>query len=125
MLLNIFTRLDEILTNDFSYSHEINSKVKEIFSLYFAPKKPWIYPGAIKRYSGMKIDDVYKVLPKLEQLGFVESWYEMCCGYCQRMQGIVRRFNELPEKFECEVCGNTMSTLDNTIKIYKVLYDGE
>ncbi len=77
----------------------------------------------------MKIDDTCKLLYKLEQLGLVESWYEMRCGYCRKMLGRARRFNEFPENFKCEVCGNIMSklqsqrTLDNTIKIYKVLCD--
>ena len=71
----------------------------------------------------MSIKDVYVLLTKMEQIGLVESWYEMCCGHCQKMMGLVRRFNELPETFECENCGSNMSTLENTIKIYKVLYD--
>ncbi len=115
--------IDEILVNDFSYSSEMNSKVKEIFSLYSTSKKPWIYPGTIKRYSGMAINDVYKLLSKLEQSGIIESWYEMRCGYCQKILGVVRKFNELPDNFQCEACGNTMPMLDNTVKIYRAVYD--
>ena len=124
MSCDILMRLSEILNNDFSYSPEINAKVINLLSMYSSkPSKCWIYPGTVKRNTGMDIIDVYKLLSELEQCGFVESWYEMCCGHCQRMMGQVRRFNELPETFECENCGETMQTLENTIKIYKALYD--
>jgi len=81
----------------------------------------WIYPGVLKRNLNIEIESVYKLLDLLEGKGEVESWYEYCCGHCQRVLGTVQHFNELPDSFECELCGSEMPTLENTFKIYKVL----
>ncbi len=119
MSFEILTKLGEILNVKFEYSPEIIVQVKEIFSAYHSGS--WIYPSVIKRFSGIKIEDVYKLLTELEHLSIVESWYELCCGHCQRVLGTVRQFNELPERFKCEVCGNKMSALENIIKIYRMI----
>ena len=79
-----------------------------------------IYPGVVKRQLSVSIEDSYRILSALEKAKVLESWYEYCCGHCQRVLGTVQRFNELPESFDCEVCGTHMNTMDNTIKIYKV-----
>ena len=119
MSLTLLTKLEEILNNLFDYSPTTKSKIIQFFSKYHS--NMWIYPGVLKRQLGMKIEDVYKLLAALEKCGFIESWYEYCCGHCQHVLGTVQRFNELPDNFECEVCGSIMPTIENTIKIYKVL----
>lgn len=119
MSLNLLTVLETVLNNRFTFSSENNSAIIQLMSQY--RPNSWIYPGVLKRQLGLKIEDVYKILSALEESGVVESWYEYCCGHCQHVLGTVQRLNELPESFECEVCGCTMPTIENTIKIYKVL----
>ena len=119
MSLDLSTKLREILNSNYQYSPEKTDEIINFISLYRSGM--WIYPGVLKRQLNLKIEDVYRILARLEESGCVESWYEYCCGHCQRILGTVRRFNELPDEFECEVCGENMSTMDNTIKIYKVL----
>jgi len=81
----------------------------------------WIYPGEIRKFSGMKIKDIYNLLDELEHLDIVESWYELRCVHCQQVLEKVHLFNELPENFHCEICGNTLPILKNAIKIYRML----
>lgn len=119
MSLDLSAKLREILNNHFAFSSETTDQIINFISA-FRPNN-WIYPGVLKRQLNLRIEDAYRILALLEDAGLVESWYEYCCGHCQRVLGSVRRFNELPESFECDVCGSTMSTMENTIKIYKVL----
>ncbi len=107
MLLDILAKL------------ETDTNVVKILSSY--PTKSWIYPSAVARKSEMPIETVYKLLAELEQEGLVQSGYECRCSYCQKRIGTVRRFNELPDRLACEVCGHTMPTLENTVKIYQML----
>ena len=119
MSLALSTLLGQVLNNQFRFSAETNNNILKFFSNY----KPgmWIYPGVLKRNLQIEIDDAYRILSALEKLGVVESWYEYCCGNCQKVLGTVKRFNELPEYFECEVCGFEMPTVDHAIKIYRVM----
>ena len=80
----------------------------------------WVYPGVLKRELKISIEDAYRLLTLLEKEKAVESWYEYCCGNWEHVLGTVQRFNELPDTFECDVCGNIVSTIENTIKIYRV-----
>ncbi len=98
---------------------EIDTNVVEILSSYSA--KSWIYPSAIARKFEMPIEAVYKLLAELERAGLVESGYECRCSHCRKRIGTVRRFNELPNRLVCEICGHTMPTLENTVKIYQML----
>ena len=81
----------------------------------------WIYPGVVVRELGIPIEEVYKTLEELVDEDAIEPWYECCCGNCGHEQGKVHLFNELPPTFECDACGSTMDTMENTTKIYKVL----
>jgi hypothetical protein len=118
MLSALLTQLDGILHDKYTFSETRNQEILAFFNRYSSGE--WIYPGVIKRHLSMPIDTVYKLLSELEVRGAVESWYEYCCGHCQRVLGTVQVFNQLPEYFDCEVCGAHMNTMDNTIKIYKV-----
>lgn len=119
MSLDLSTKLWELLNTQFNYSEE---KAKEIVCFIQNYKKgQWIYPGVLKRNLDIKIEDVYRLLERLEEAKEVEGWYEYCCGHCQHSLGTVRQFNELPDSFECEICGSRMPTLENTFKIYKVI----
>lgn len=83
----------------------------------------WIYPGVLKRKFNLAIEDVYGILADMEKAGIVQSYYELYCGRCQKSMGTVRLFNELPESFICELCDEELTTLDNTMLIYKVILD--
>lgn len=119
MSLDLSTQLGEILNNQFDFLTSKSEQIMELFSHYHSGS--WIYPGVLKRHLNISIEDAYKMLSLLEKEGLVESWYEYCCGNCQHVLGTVQRFNELPDTFECEFCGNIVSTIENTIKIYKVI----
>ena len=119
MLSALSAHLEVILDSEDSLDLETKQKIISFFNFYKTGQ--WIYPGVLKRELGLSIDMVYNILSKLEQLNMVEGWYEYCCCHCQKVLGIVQRFNELPESFECESCGTEVSTIENTIKIYKVI----
>lgn len=119
MSLDLLAKLKEILNAQFNYNAEKEREILTFFSAY--KSKDWIYPGVIKRKLNLAIEDVYRILEALKLDGAVESWYEYCCVHCQRTLGTVQHFNELPEFFECDFCGETLSTLENTIKIYRML----
>ena len=119
MSLNLSAKLEEILDNSFNYPESTCRQIIDFLSRYQSGS--WIYPGVLKRELNICIEDAYRILSTLEQNGIVESWYEYCCGNCQHVLGTVQRFNELPDTFECEFCGTTVSTIENTINIYKVI----
>ncbi len=119
MSLNLLAKLEEILNAQFNYDVEKKDEILVFFSTY--KSKDWIYPGVIKRKLNLAIEDAYKILEALKKERVVESWYEYCCVHCQRTLGTVQHFNELPEYFECDFCGETLSSMENTIKIYRVL----
>lgn len=119
MSLNLSTKLEKILKDKFDYSQSKSNQILDFFRNYRTGQ--WIYPGVLKRQLNITIEDAYKMMSLLEECGAVESWYEYCCGNCQHVLGAVQRFNELPDTFECEFCGNIVSTVENTIKIYKVI----
>lgn len=119
MSLAILTALERISNSELSLSSAEKEKALEFFSLYHSGD--WIYPGAVKRWLGISIEKAYRILEHLKDMHCVESWYEFCCGHCQRSLGTVRQFNEIPEVFECDLCGEVLPAMENTIKIYKVL----
>ena len=119
MSLSLLAKLEEILNAEFNYDTKKKHEIIDFFSL-FKPKD-WIYPGVIKRRLNLAIEDAYKILEALKSEGIIESWYEYCCVHCQRTLGTVQYFNELPEYFECDFCGEILNAMENTIKIYRVL----
>lgn len=86
-------------------------------------KDMWLYPGVIKRKFSLSMSQVYDILSQMEEKGLLQSYYEMCCGKCQKSIGTVKLFNELPDEFYCEMCGDKLPTLENTILVYKVIAD--
>jgi len=83
----------------------------------------WIYPGVLKRKFELTADEVYYLLSEMENEGILQSYYELYCSHCQKSMGVVHLFNELPEMFMCEICDEELSTLENTVIIYKVVQD--
>ena len=118
-MLDLLATLDEILNTTVCIDE--TTKKETLFAFSHFKSKDWIYPGAIKRNLHLSIEDVYRVLEALRREGATESWYEYHCGHCQRPLGAVQQFNELPEYIECDYCEEEFPTVENTIKIYRVL----
>lgn len=110
--------LDGLRPDKPTEEEEVSIRIKKTFSGYKVDS--WIYPGRAIRESHLQAEDVYDALSRLEQLGFVEGWYEIYCGKCQKTVGVVRKLGELPKFFECEHCGNVAPAIENSILIYKV-----
>lgn len=85
----------------------------------------YIYPGVLKRKFDIPIEKIYELLNEMEKVGVLQSYYELVCGNCQKIMGTVRLFNELPDKFVCEICGEELATLSNSVLIYKVVASDE
>ena len=91
-----------------------------LFFKYYK-KDMWLYPGILKRKFGLKIVDAYSLLKSLELEGILAGYYELYCCHCQKSNGIVHTFNELPVTFHCELCNEELNTLENAVLIYKVI----
>ena len=85
----------------------------------------YIYPGVIKRKFCFSIVVIYSLLNEMEILGVFQSCYELVCSKCQKVMGTVSVFNELPDTFTCELCGEELPTLSNSVLIYKVVEEDE
>ena len=121
MLRNILEDIREILNEQLNIPTELSEKVLELFTHY--QKDMWVYPGVIKGKTGMSTDQVYALLTEMEDNEILESFYELYCGNCQKTNGKVHVFNEIPEEFECEYCHEQFTGLENAALIYKVLRD--
>lgn len=85
----------------------------------------YIYPGVLKRKFNISIDSVYTILNEMEKSGMVQSCYELVCSRCQKVMGTVHLFSELPDTFTCEICGEELPALSNSLLIYKVVATDE
>ena len=81
----------------------------------------YIYPGVFKRKFNISIEEIYSLLNEMEKIGVLQSYYELVCSKCQKVMETVRLFNELPDSFVCELCGEELPTLSNSVLIYKVI----
>lgn len=81
----------------------------------------YIYPGVLKRKFGFDIQTSYLILEELKKQGILKSYYEL--HHCGKVAGYVEVFNMLPETFECDVCGEKISALENSSLIYQVVKD--
>lgn len=122
MLPDTLEKINKILQiqiNEF----EGNVDVDTLLTFFKNYKKGyWVYPGVLKRKFGLPIKRIYTILDELEKAGILDSYYELYCGNCQKTAGVtIKTFNELPETFYCELCEEELSTLENSILIYKVV----
>lgn len=117
MLSTTLPRIEQILLR------QLNKETAEKVLVFISSYKygTFIYPGVLKRKFGISIEQAYILLNELEKAGVVQSYYELVCGNCQKSMGVVRLFNELPDTFVCELCGEELSTLSNSFLIYKVV----
>ena len=101
-----------------------NVDVPQLIEFFRHYKKDmWIYPGVLKRKFNLSVSEVYELLLEIEKEGLIQSYYELYCGGCQKSNGHVRLFNELPETFYCESCNLELPTLENSVIIFKVVKD--
>lgn len=119
MLSNTLIQIEIIL------SKKLNKQTAQDVLAFLEKYKTgtFIYPGVIKRKFHIPIETVYEILNELENLGILQSYYELVCSRCQKVMGTVRLFNELPETFTCELCNEEQDTLSNSFLIYKVVVD--
>lgn len=82
----------------------------------------WLYPGVIARKVPLTVEKTYAVTDLLTQSGYIKPYYELYCNNCQRATGaIYETLNEMPEEFECELCHATMTSIQNSILVFKVM----
>lgn len=106
--------------------HQLNKNVDSAALIGFFKKykkNMWIYPGVLKRKFSLSIPEIYDFLSALEEQEILQSYYELYCSNCQKSMGTVRLFNELPDTFECELCHNELSSIENSFLIYLVVRD--
>jgi len=117
MLLSLSTRVEQILNK---FNSEDKDKILDFFNNY--KKGMWIYPGVMKRKTGISIKEAYNILNELEKENILDSYYELYCGNCQRSTGIIIKvISEMPDIFQCEICHNEMPSLENAVMIFKAI----
>ena len=121
MSSDLLEKIEEIIRSQLSLDDLKVNNLINFFKKYKVDK--WIYPGVIKRNLQISIIDVYLLLDLLSKEGLLKGYYELWCGQCQKTNGIVSTFSELPDSFECENCLEKLPTLENSVLIYKVIKD--
>ena len=82
----------------------------------------WLYPGVIARKVPLTVEKTYAVTDLLTQYGYIKAYYELYCSNCQRATGeIYETLTEMPAEFECELCHATMTSMQNSILVFKVI----
>ena len=120
MLLSTLANIEMLLKNRTELNDLTIASYISLLKHYTVGK--WIYPGVIKRKLNISIKQVYESLYLIEKEGIIDSYYELYCSFCQKSSGItVKTFNEIPDSFECEICSNKISGIDNALLIYKVI----
>lgn len=121
MLLTTLLQIEQILAK------QLNKETTEAVLNFLKNYKcgMYIYPGVFKRKFNISIEEIYSLLNEMEKIGVLQSYYELVCSRCQKVMGTVRLFNELPDSFVCELCGEELPTLSNSVLIYKVVVKDE
>ena len=84
----------------------------------------WLYPGVIARKVPLSVEKTYAITDLLTQKGYIKPYYELYCNNCQKATGtIFETLNEMPEEFECELCHATMTAIQNSILVFKVVVE--
>lgn len=97
------------------------TKLESFLSLYQTGM--FIYPGAMQRYLGINIIDVYRILELCVGVGILTQVLEVYCPRCQRFSG--SKFSsifDIPDEVFCVHCDEMVERPNNhAIVIYKVL----
>lgn len=121
MSSNLLAKIEKLIHSQLKIEDSTITSILSFLSNY--RKGMWIYPGILKRKYGVSISDAYVLLQLLEKENILQSYYELYCSHCQKSNGIVHTFNELPETFECELCHDELLTIEHAVLIYKVVKD--
>lgn len=120
MLQSTLSRIEELATNEFIESIDIN-EFRKLFNSY--KKGMWIYPGFIIRKLNIKPRIAYDFLKSLENEKILKCYYELYCSHCQKSMGRVETFKDIPETFICDYCDEELLGIENAVIIYKVECD--
>ncbi|MED4781009.1 hypothetical protein [Brevibacillus choshinensis] len=95
---------------------------KALMYLKFFDVGQWIYPGLMSRKTGVEIKHIYSLLDILVDEGLLIINYESYCHICGKFDiEIYETFASIPHEHKCEHCESTLTPLDNSIVIYKVI----
>lgn len=123
MLPNILSLLETWLEDEQVISKEHWRLLSDLLRNYKAGEL--IYPGVIVRKLSITAIDAYRILEVMKKHELVEPNYELYCHDCNRFTtDIYRSLDDMPEEFECECCGASLNSMENSIVIYRVLKDG-
>ena len=121
MLSTTLLKIERIAQNNFSDEDVVVGMVN---FLKHYKKNSWLYHGTLKRKFSLSLKNLYQFLYDLENEKLLESYYELYCSHCQKPTGdIYKSFNKIPEYFECELCNEKLSGVENAFIIYKVIWD--
>lgn len=86
--------------------------------------RPWIYPGAFKRDTGIDIQTIYKILHILEMEAIIRPYLELQCPRCGKTNGnVYQSIAELPDDTVCPHCENDIGDVNNYIVIYREIVE--
>ncbi len=119
MLSNTLSQIEVIIQN--KLDDVVLNELMDFFKHY--KKGMWLYPGVFIRKYNISMECIYEILNEMEKQGIIQSYYELYCSQCQKSNGVVKLFNELPETFECELCNCELPTIENAVIIYQVIKD--
>lgn len=119
MQLSILQRITQIIQQSGLLTPDKLTAFTDHFSRVDA-KRPWIYPGAFKRETGIDIQTVYRVLQLLEKEGVVRSYLEVQCPYCGKTTGnVYQSVSEIPDTVVCPNCESDIDNINSCIVIYR------
>lgn len=117
---DILMKIEQLLLNKGILDNSLLEKFMLKIKAY--KKGMWVYPGALKRHLGVSSQVIYNALNVLKQDGFLETYCEVFCPKCSKTSGeVFATITEIPEEIYCETCNEEISSIDNTITIYKVV----
>lgn len=123
MLQNILLKIRKWINDTNLLNDEKLNNLMSLLKQY--DKGSYIYPGVIMREIDISPELTYKLIDILLQKGIVQMNYEIYCHPCNRFVGkIYETYSKVPEYLECDICGDELKRLENTIVVYKVIHDG-
>ncbi|MGI6184376.1 MAG: hypothetical protein ACOYIH_09760 [Candidatus Fimadaptatus sp.] len=119
MQLSILQRVTQIIQQSKLLPTDKTKAFVERFSRVDATR-PWIYPGAFKRDTGIDIQTIYRVLYLLEKEEIVRPYLELQCPQCGKTTGnVYQSVSELPDDAVCPNCENDITNIKNYVVIYR------
>lgn len=83
-----------------------------------------IYPGMFKSKLIIDIESAYNILEFLVLHNILERNYEIYCKHCNKFKGIILRSpSEYKDHMYCDFCNKELVPLEDSIVIYRVIYN--